>query len=115
MVCVVRLVASQKLSASSLTNGVYHRTAPAQAAPALLPVLIGGYLPDPPLRCKVPAVTSPVPAGVDARAACFCHKRPLDVGHVCSVCLSIYCTFVPVCAMCGSKFQFAALGSKDGA
>lgn len=25
---------------------------------------------------------------VDFRAACFCHKKIIDVGYVCSVCLS---------------------------
>ena len=30
----------------------------------------------------------PHQADVDYRAACFCHKKAVDIGHVCSVCLS---------------------------
>mmetsp|Transcript_7435 Transcript_7435/g.19831 ORF Transcript_7435/g.19831 Transcript_7435/m.19831 type:complete len:304 (-) Transcript_7435:528-1439(-) len=44
------------------------------------------------------------PLGVDFRASCFCHKRPLNVGFVCSVCLSIFCTQLPHCAICGTTF-----------
>ncbi|MCJ1309844.1 RNA polymerase II transcription factor B subunit 4 [Agyrium rufum] len=36
--------------------------------------------------------TTPVAGGgVDFRAACFCHRRVVDIGYVCSVCLSIFC------------------------
>ena len=34
------------------------------------------------------------------RAACFCHRQLVDVGYVCSVCLSIFCKFNPVCTTC---------------
>ncbi|KAK3826312.1 MAG: TFIIH subunit Tfb4/p34 [Linnemannia elongata] len=37
---------------------------------------------------------------VDFRAACFCHKKIVDIGFVCSVCLSIFCSFSPVCSTC---------------
>jgi len=30
----------------------------------------------------------PTPDNVDFRAACFCHKNVIDIGYVCSVCLS---------------------------
>lgn len=30
----------------------------------------------------------PTQIGVDFRAACFCHKRIVDIGFVCSICLS---------------------------
>lgn len=30
----------------------------------------------------------PTAVGVDFRAACFCHRRVVDVGFVCSICLS---------------------------
>ena len=39
----------------------------------------------------------PKPREVDFRAACFCHKRIIDMGYVCSVCLSSMCVFVCVC------------------
>lgn len=31
---------------------------------------------------------SPGNVGVDFRAACFCHRKVVDLGFVCSVCLS---------------------------
>jgi transcription initiation factor TFIIH subunit 3 len=30
----------------------------------------------------------PSAGGVDFRAACFCHRKVVDIGFVCSVCLS---------------------------
>mmetsp|Transcript_36879 Transcript_36879/g.59239 ORF Transcript_36879/g.59239 Transcript_36879/m.59239 type:complete len:336 (+) Transcript_36879:405-1412(+) len=42
--------------------------------------------------------------GVDFRASCFCHKRPVDTGWVCSVCLSIFCQDRSGCPTCGADF-----------
>lgn len=42
--------------------------------------------------------------GVDFRASCFCHKKPLETGFVCSVCLSIYCAERGACQTCGTEF-----------
>ena len=45
-----------------------------------------------------------LPVGVsqllDYRASCVCHQRLVDIGHVCSVCLAVYCSFVPFCSIC---------------
>ena len=41
----------------------------------------------------------------DCRAACNCHRQLVDIGFVCSVCLSIYCRFNPVCTNCHSVFK----------
>ncbi|KAJ3482184.1 hypothetical protein NLI96_g7158 [Meripilus lineatus] len=46
---------------------------------------------------------------VDFRAACFCHKKIVDIGFVCSVCLSIFCQPVPVCSTCRTKFPIKTL------
>ena len=43
--------------------------------------------------------------GVDFRASCFCHKKPLETGFVCSVCLSIYCAERGACQTCGAQFE----------
>ena len=43
------------------------------------------FLPDPTIRSKL---TLPPRAQVDYRAACFCHRQLIDIGYVCSVCLS---------------------------
>ncbi|KAL0357579.1 UNVERIFIED_CONTAM: General transcription and DNA repair factor IIH subunit TFB4 [Sesamum calycinum] len=46
----------------------------------------------------------PKPAGVDFRASCFCHKNTIDMGYICSVCLSIFCKHQKKCSTCGSVF-----------
>ena len=43
--------------------------------------------------------------GVDFRASCFCHKKPLETGFVCSVCLSIYCAERGACQTCDAEFE----------
>jgi transcription initiation factor TFIIH subunit 3 len=43
--------------------------------------------------------------GVDFRASCFCHKKPLDAGFVCSVCLSVYCATRGACQTCDAQFE----------
>ena len=47
----------------------------------------------------------PKPAAVDFKASCFCHKRPIDMGYVCSVCLSIFCQPCRECSTCSTKFS----------
>eukprot|EP00158_Paraphelidium_tribonemae_P007115 Partr_v1_DN28118_c1_g1_i3_m55331 putative Transcription factor len=39
---------------------------------------------------------------VNFQAACFCHRRIVDTGFVCSVCLSIYCNRADQCSTCGT-------------
>ncbi|CAD6948312.1 unnamed protein product, partial [Tilletia caries] len=46
---------------------------------------------------------------VDFRAACFCHRTVVDVGFVCSVCLSIFCEPRKECLICGSTFPRATM------
>ncbi|KAL4196533.1 hypothetical protein AMTRI_Chr04g246610 [Amborella trichopoda] len=46
----------------------------------------------------------PTPTGVDFRASCFCHKEPIGMGYVCSVCLSIFCKYHTKCSTCGLLF-----------
>lgn len=43
------------------------------------------FLPDPVTRSKL---VFPPATKVDYRAACFCHRELIDIGYVCSVCLS---------------------------
>lgn len=57
----------------------------------------------------------PKPAGVDFRASCFCHKNTIDMGYICSVCLSIFCKHQKKCSTCGSTFgQAQTLDSAAG-
>lgn len=55
----------------------------------------------------------PKPVGVDFRASCFCHKNTIDMGYVCSVCLSIYCKHLKKCSTCGSVFGQAQTQSDE--
>lgn len=32
---------------------------------------------------------------------CFCHKNTIDMGYICSVCLSIFCQHHKKCSTCG--------------
>ncbi|TQD91099.1 hypothetical protein C1H46_023333 [Malus baccata] len=43
----------------------------------------------------------PKSLGVDFRASCFCHKKTIDMGYICSVCLSIFCKHHKKCSTCG--------------
>lgn len=38
-------------------------------------------------------------------AVCFCHRNIIDIGYVCSVCLSIFCSFSPICSSCQTHFK----------
>lgn len=57
---------------------------------------------------------SPSTVSVDFRAACFCHRRVVDTGFVCSVCLSIFCE-APAgaeCLTCGNQLALGRYGAK---
>ncbi|TFK26523.1 Tfb4-domain-containing protein [Coprinopsis marcescibilis] len=73
---------------------------------ALLQYLTMSFLPPPSIR-KILAV--PTQDRIDFRAACFCHKNIVDIGYVCSVCLSIFCKPSPVCSTCRTKFPIKTL------
>ena len=51
----------------------------------LLQYLMMAFLPDVTARTSL---IVPSAGGVDFRAACFCHRKVVDIGFVCSVCLS---------------------------
>lgn len=51
----------------------------------LLQYLMMGFLADQVARRDL---VMPGGGKVDFRAACFCHRRVVDVGYVCSICLS---------------------------
>jgi len=84
---------------SDITGGLYIKV---EQLSGLLQYLTWLFLPGPELRKMLGA---PPPVRVDYRAACFCHRQLVDVGFVCSVCLSIFCRFNPVCTTCHSVFK----------
>ncbi|KAK5731190.1 RNA polymerase II transcription factor B subunit 4 [Elasticomyces elasticus] len=98
--------------AADTTGGIYlSLTTPVQRA-GLLQYLMFAFLPDPAARenLVMPGETE----GVDFRAACFCHKRVVDVGFVCSICLSIFCEPLGdgTCLLCGSHLSMGNYGRK---
>jgi transcription initiation factor TFIIH subunit 3 len=68
--------------ASDATGGVYMKP---ERPEGLLQYLMMAFLPDGTARNSL---VIPSAGGVDFRAACFCHRRVVDIGYVCSVCLS---------------------------
>lgn len=76
----------------------------------LLEYLLWVFLPDPSTRDKL---VLPPATKIDYRAACFCHRELVDIGYVCSVCLSIFCKFSPICTTCHTVFKTPApMGGK---
>lgn len=68
--------------ASDATRGIYMALEQPQG---LLQYLMMAFLPDQTSRRYL---VLPTQVNVDFRAACFCHKKVVDVGFVCSICLS---------------------------
>ncbi|POS76213.1 transcription factor tfb4 [Diaporthe helianthi] len=59
-------------------------------------------------------LVSPSTVSVDFRAACFCHRKVIDTGFVCSICLSIFCE-VPQdagCLTCGNRLALGTYGAR---
>jgi len=68
--------------AAYTTKGIY---IPVENPRGLLQYLMMAFLPDQMSRKDLVPPTQEV---VDFRAACFCHRKVVDVGFVCSICLS---------------------------
>jgi transcription initiation factor TFIIH subunit 3 len=81
-----------------LTGGCYIQPA---IPGSLLQYLMTAFMADASLRKEL---RYPSASGVDFRAACFCHHRLVDMGHVCSVCLSVFCSRHDICLTCGANF-----------
>jgi len=71
--------------ACHLTSGAYLRPPPEVVQGSLLQYLISTYLPGVEARRTL---TVPSDDRVDLRAACFCHRKIVELAYVCSVCLS---------------------------
>lgn len=89
--------------ACHLTDGHYYSM---PTLDGLLEVLAMVYLPSKSIR---PVLMFPAIDDVDFRAACFCHRRNVDIGYVCSVCLSIFCGPRRECLICQSEFPPSTL------
>lgn len=84
--------------AAYITKGIYLKFSNPEK---LLLSLFFDFLPDNSHRL---ALKQPQRKCIDFRAACFCHKQVVDIGYVCSVCLSIFCKPVTVCPTCHTSF-----------
>lgn len=94
--------------AADATRGVYMSLAQPQG---LLQYLLMTFLPDQRARSHL---IEPSRVDVDFRAACFCHRRIVDLGFVCSICLSIFCEppLNDECLTCGAVLQRGSYGAK---
>lgn len=94
--------------ASDATKGIYMGLSEPRG---LLQYLMMAFLPDQRSRRHLVLPTRP---DVDFRAACFCHRRVVDVGFVCSICLSIFCEPPENgdCLTCGTHLGIGDYGSK---
>lgn len=114
--------------ASDATRGIYMALEQPQG---LLQYLMMGFLPDQTSRRYL---VLPTQVNVDFRAACFCHKKVVDVGFVCSICLSsmlllailayaittalmgdlVFCSAPEgaICLTCGTHLQLGEYGGK---
>ena len=98
--CILMEDSSLLQQASNLTNGFYFKI---PQISGLLNYLIWLFLPNESTR-KI--IVYPPKSEVDYRAACFCHRKLIDIGYVCSVCLSVFCSFTPICSTCDCNFVF---------
>ncbi|KAI6661994.1 General transcription factor IIH subunit 3 [Oopsacas minuta] len=91
---------------TSITGGLYLRKA---GHSALLQYLLWFYLPEVEIRDWF---LQPPKSSVDTRASCCCHGDMTELGHICSVCFSVYCKFTPICHVCETAFKLPQLGIK---
>jgi len=88
--------------ACDITDGIFFKV---PQIGGLLQYLLWIFLPDLMVRKKL---VVPTHSKVDYRPYCFCHKQLVDVGFVCSVCLSIFCKLTPICTTCEAVFRTPA-------
>jgi hypothetical protein len=98
-----RLTMSIFQQGCDLTNGLYLKLSNLNA---FLEYLIWTLLPDTDTRKKL---VLPTQKKISYKAACFCHRNLIDIGYVCSICLSIFCTFSPICSTCHTVFKLGPL------
>lgn len=72
---------------------------------AMLQYFLHHYLPSSKTRQYL---RLPRQENVDFRAACFCHRRAVEMAYVCSVCLSIFCEASTECPTCGTPSRARA-------
>ncbi|NXU47942.1 TF2H3 factor, partial [Turnix velox] len=126
--CVLDSDSGLLQQACDITGGIYLKV---PHMPSLLQYLLWVFLPDQEQRSQL---VLPPPVHVDYRAACFCHRNLIEIGYVCSVCLSskfismeksdfsfniqmscfsisllfpVFCNFSPICSTCETVFKIS--------
>ncbi|KFP27765.1 General transcription factor IIH subunit 3, partial [Colius striatus] len=99
--CVLDSDSGLLQQACDITGGIYLKV---PHMSSLLQYLLWVFLPDQEQRSQL---VLPPPVHVDYRAACFCHRNLIEIGYVCSVCLSIFCNFSPICSTCETAFKIS--------
>ncbi|XP_028400512.1 general transcription factor IIH subunit 3-like [Dendronephthya gigantea] len=97
--CLLKSDSGFLQQASDITGGVYFKVMKMES---LLQYLLWMFLPDSSTR---EGLVMPKAVQIDYRAACFCHRTLVNIGFVCSVCLSIYCQLLPRCHTCQTRFK----------
>lgn len=94
--------------AAEMTSGCYFKVS---TVADLQKVILSRLLVDAAMRedLKVPKL-----AAVSHKATCFCHKRLISIGYVCSVCLSVFCQPQIPCQVCGVFFAEESVPSPLG-
>uniref|UniRef100_A0A8D2DVJ8 General transcription factor IIH subunit 3 n=1 Tax=Sciurus vulgaris TaxID=55149 RepID=A0A8D2DVJ8_SCIVU len=87
--CVLDSDSGLLQQACDITGGLYLKV---PQMPSLVQYLLWVFLPDQDQR---------------SQAACFCHRNLIEIGYVCSVCLSIFCNFSPICTTCETTFKIS--------
>ncbi|KAJ7400764.1 hypothetical protein BTVI_102211 [Pitangus sulphuratus] len=104
--CVLDSDSGLLQQACDITGGIYLKV---PHMPSLLQYLLWVFLPDQEQRSQL---VLPPPVHVDYRAACFCHRNLIEIGYVCSVCLSIFQpSFIH---MSGPRVSSFFLGNSSG-
>lgn len=88
--------------ASQITGGVYLRL---DRPGAMLQYLLSHFSMDAASRAFLRSASSN-----DGKVPCFCHRRCINLGYVCSVCLSIFCEKMEKCRTCGTVYAVKAAG-----
>ena len=90
------------LQAADMTDGLYLR---ARTSNAMMQYLLTCFAS---ARTTRAHLLQPRAKGLTFRATCFCHRRVIDVGFVCSSCLSVFCEPQKECMTCGTVFGASA-------
>ena len=97
--CVLIEESSLLQQVTSITGGLYLRKT---GHLALLQYLLWLYLPGVESR---EWFLHPPKSSVDTRASCCCHGELTELGHICSVCFSVYCKSTPICHVCDTVLK----------